>query len=286
LDFRKYILYSYEVITNLSVSVRAVERALDVLLCFTRQTPELSMTQIAEQVGIHKSTVHRLLATLENKRFVHRNPDTGMYRLGIRLLQMAYLTLEKNDLRRVAAPILQNLGEQYQENIHLAVLDDTDVVFLHIIESPQRVKLAAAIGQRLPAFATASGKAILAFLPEKMVRRILERGMPRLTPHTLISPSKFLEDVDSLKEQGFAISEQEYEEEINAIAAPIFDLDGQPIASVAVAGPAYRLTRERMIEISPNVVSTARQITREIAMAAVPLVNSTVDKLVTAGKSK
>lgn len=244
------------------------------------------MTQIAEQVGIHKSTVHRLLATLEKKRFVQRNPDTGIYQLGIRLLQMAYLTLEQNDLRRVATPFLQNLGVQYQENIHLAVLDDADVVFMYIIESPQRVKLAAAIGQRLPAFATASGKAILAFLPEKVVRQILDRGMPQLTSHTLVSPIKFLEDIDSIRERGFAISEQEFEEEINAVAAPILDLEGQPIASVAVAGPAYRLTHEQMIEIGPDVVATARQITREIAMAAVPMANSTVDKLVTTGKIK
>lgn len=230
---------------------------------------------------IHKSTVHRLLATLENKRFVQRDPDTGAHLLGIRLLQMAYLTLEQNDLRRVAAPFLRSLGEQYQENIHLAVQDDIDVVLLYIIESPQRVKLAAAIGQRLPAFATASGKAILAFLSEEMVRRIMDRGMPQLTPYTKNSPTTFFKDLHSIKEQGFAISEQEYEEEINAVAAPIFDLEGQPIASVAVAGPAYRLTRERMIEIGPVVVATARQITQDIILAAIPLVNSAVDGPVT-----
>ena len=236
------------------------------------------MTQIAEQVGIHKSTVHRMLATLEKKRFVKRDPDTGMYRLGIRLLQMAYLTLEHNDLHQVAAPFLRSLGQRYQENVHLAVLDDTDVVFTYIIESPQRVKLAAAIGQRLPAFATASGKAILAYMPEKMVRGILDRGMPQWTPYTHNSPDTFFEDIDSFKEQGFAISEQEYEAEINAVAAPIFDLDGGPIASVAVAGPAYRLTRAHMIEIGPSVVATARQITQEITMATNPKANSAVDQ--------
>ncbi len=122
------------------------------------------MTQIAEQVGIHKSTVHRLLATLESKRFIQRDPETGIYRLGVRLLQMAYLTLEQNDLRRIATPFLRGLRDQFQETIHLAVLDDTDVVFVNIIESSQRVKLAASLGQRLPAFATASGKAMFAFM--------------------------------------------------------------------------------------------------------------------------
>ena len=176
----------------MSESVRAVERALDVLLCFTSQTPELTMTQIADQVGIHKSTAHRLLATLENKRFIQRDQETGVYRLGIRLLQMAYLTLEQNDLRRLASPFMHRLCDLYEENIDLTLLDDGDVVFVNIFEGPQRVKLAAAIGQRLPAFATASGKAILGFMPEILVRKILDRGMPQLTPYTLISPDSLL----------------------------------------------------------------------------------------------
>ncbi len=261
----------------MSESVRAVDRALDVLLCFSNQTPELTMTQIAEQVGIHKSTAHRLLATLENKRFIQRDPDTGIYRLGIRLLQMAYLTLEQNDLRRLAIPFMHDLCDLYEENIDLTVLDDTDVVFINILEGPKRVKLAAAIGQRLPAFATASGKAILGFLPEKMVRRIINRGMPQLTAHTLSSPEILLDDLISVREQGFALSEQELEEQINAVAAPIFDSQRNPIASIAVAGPAYRLTRQKMIEIGPKLVATAQAISQEISMAGFPQINSTAN---------
>lgn len=265
----------------MSESVRAVDRALDVLLCFSSQTPELTMTQIAERVGIHKSTAHRLLATLETKRFIQRDHDTGVYRLGIRLMQMAYLTLEQNDLRRVAAPFMHRLCDQYEENIDLTVLDDTDVVFINILEGPHRVKLAAAIGQRLPAFATASGKAILGFMPEKLVRRILARGMPRLTAHTVISAGDLFKELNSVKESGFAISEQELEEQINAVAAPIFDQEGLPIASIAVAGPAYRLTRDRMIKIGPNLVAMAREISQEIKMVAFPLSNSGLGALVT-----
>ena len=151
----------------MSESIRAVERALDVLMCFTSQNPELSMTQISEMVEINKSTVHRLLATLEGKRFVERDAVTGIYRPGIRLLQLASLTLEHNDLRRLATPFLHELRDQFRENVNLSVLDEMDVVYLAVNESPQRVKLAAAPGQRLPAFCTASGKAILAFMPEE-----------------------------------------------------------------------------------------------------------------------
>lgn len=235
-------------------------------MCFNQQTPELSMTQIADQIGIHKSTVHRLLATLERNQFVQRNPATGTYRLGIRLLQMAYLTLEQNDLRRLAASHLRVLNEKYQENIHLAILDEADVVFVSLLESPQRVKLAAAIGQRLPAFATASGKAILAFLPEDHTRMILEKGMPRFTQNTPASPEAFFEDMRQIRKQGFALSEKEYEDEINAVAVPVFDPDRRPVASLAAAGPSYRLTREQMLVIGPDLVEAAGKISRELAL--------------------
>lgn len=248
----------------MSESIRAVERALDVLMCFTSQTPELTMTQISEMVEINKSTVHRLLATLEGKRFVERDPVTGIYRPGIRLLQMAFLTLEHNDLRRLATPFLHSLCDQYRENVNLSVLDDTDVIYLTVIESPQRVKLAAAPGQRLPAFCTASGKAILAYLPEEDVRQILEHGMPRYTQNTITSPGAFFEDIRNTRERGYAISEQEFEEGINALAAPICN---HPIASVSIAGPAYRLTRERMIEIGSQLIATTNNIAKEVELA-------------------
>ncbi|MBN1218045.1 MAG: IclR family transcriptional regulator [Anaerolineae bacterium] len=258
----------------MSQTIRAVERALDILLCFSRQTPELTMTQIAERVGLYKSTVHRLLATLEGRRFVQRDPDTGIYQPGVRLLQIAYLTLEHNNLRRLAVPFLLHLWEQQHETIDLAVLDDTDVVFLDVLESPRRVKLAAAIGQRLPAHSTASGKAILAFMPEETVRRIFKDDIPQFTQYTLCSPEALFEDLRHTREQGFALSLEEYEEGINAVAAPILNLNGQPIGAVAVAGPAYRFNREQMIEIAPLVLATVRDIAQEVEMATYPQINT------------
>jgi DNA-binding IclR family transcriptional regulator len=254
----------------LSESIRAVERALDVLQCFSRETPELSMTSISEQIGIHKSTVHRLLATLERRRYVQRDPTTGMYKLGIRLLQMAYLTLEHIDLRRLSTPYLRYLSERQQETVHLTILDGADVVFVNIIESQQRVKLAAALGQRLPAFATASGKAILAYLPEDEVRFVLSRGMPRFTEFTPGSPEAYFENLYTVREEGFAISVQELENDINAVAAPIFDMNDQPVASIAIAGPAYRLTPENMVELGPLVKATAGDISQELRYSLQP----------------
>jgi DNA-binding IclR family transcriptional regulator len=251
----------------MSESIRAVDRALDVLLCFSRQTPTLTMTQVSERVGINKSTVHRLLATLETKRFVDRDPVTGIYRPGLRLLQMAFLTLEHNDLRRLASPFLHELCKQHRENVNLAVLDGMEVIYLDAVESPQRVKLAAATGERLPAFCTASGKAILAYLSDDIVKKILEHGMPKRTATTIVTQEAFYEDARQIRTQGFSISRQEYEEGINAVAAPICI---HPIASISIAGPAYRLTQERMLEIGPNLASVAQKIAAEVEMAASP----------------
>jgi DNA-binding IclR family transcriptional regulator len=254
----------------LTDSVRTVERALNVLLCFSRDTPELTMTQIAEKAGLNKSTVHRLLATLERRRFLERDPKSGVYKLGIRILQMAYLTLETNVLRKLAFPFVRRLCKQHGETVNLAILDGSDVLFIDVNESPQQVKLAASIGQRLPAFSTASGKVILAYLPVEEARRILEKGMPQLTPYTITSPEAFFDNLKQIKQQGFAISTQEYEEGINAVAAAILDSAGFPIGSISIAGPTFRLPREKLMEISPTILTVAREISDEIDLIENP----------------
>src|SRR5512136_1393356 len=119
----------------MSESVRAVERALAILLCFSRNTPELTLTQIAERVGLNKSTVHRLLATLDHNRFIQRDPSTGAYRPGIRLMQFTYLMLEQNDLRRYAMPFMHHLWEQVRETVDLALFDNGEVVYIQVLES-------------------------------------------------------------------------------------------------------------------------------------------------------
>lgn len=244
----------------MSESIRAVDRALDVLSCFSIQTPELSMTEISERIGVNKSTVHRLLATLETRKFVQRDAQTSRYRLGIRMLQMAYLTMEQNDLKRLAHPYLHKLSDRFRENVNLAILDNTEVVYVDVVEGPQRVKIAASPGMRLPAFSTASGKAILAFLPQEKTFELLSKGMPKYTPTTLLTPESFMQNAIVTQKNGYAVSMQEFEDGINAVAVPIFSKNQYPVASVSVAGPAYRLTYEKMVEIGQEIIKTCAEI--------------------------
>jgi DNA-binding IclR family transcriptional regulator len=257
--------------------VRAVERAIDVLLCFCTDERSLSLTQIAGRVKMSKSTVYRLLATLENKHFVDRDRATGLYQLGLGFVEVASLVLQRMDLERWALPYLQRLSAECCETVDLAILDDTHVVYLLVVESVQRVKIAAAVGERLPAYCTATGKAFLAFLPAEQVQAILDKDAGQYRDGPPVSLPNLCRDLQATRERGYAISEQEYEQDINAVAAPILNADGWPMLVIAIVGPSFRLSPERMQRLGQSIRTTVDAITREIGPSALSsLISSTI----------
>ena len=259
----------------MSESVRAVARSLDILLCFSQSEPVLSLTEIAGRVKMPKSTVHRLLATLESKRFIKRDEATGFYHLGLRFIEMATLVQQNLDLERWAQPYLQRLCAECGETVDLAVLEGEQVVYLQVVESPQRVKLAAAVGQRLPAFCTASGKAFMAYLPDEQVTRILNAGLTRYTDSTRVSLEELRDELQLTRQRGFATSEQEYEKDIHAVAAPILNDDGYPLMVIAIVGPSFRMPHERMMVLGQSVRATIEVIKREVGPALSAIVSKT-----------
>jgi DNA-binding IclR family transcriptional regulator len=254
--------------------VRAVERALDILLCFTREEPMRSLTQIADSVHMSKTTVHRLLTSLEIKRFITRDKHTGMYRLGFPFIEMASLVLQDVDLHRWALPYLKQISSEYGETVDLSILDGSHVMYLEVIESPQRVKIAAAVGQHLPAYFTASGKALLAFMPEEQVQKILHDNLKEHDVLAKVSIPDILADLRDIAKLGYAISEQEYEQDINAVAAPIFDADHNPIASIAIVGPSFRLSKTRLPELGESIKRLTQVISNEIGPVALSAIVS------------
>jgi IclR family KDG regulon transcriptional repressor len=255
----------------LSQSVRAVERALDILMCFSKDKPVLSLTEIAEQAGINKSTIHRLLATLEKKRFIIRDRTTAMYQLGFLFVELSSIMLQNLDVNRWALPYLQQLSEQSGETVDLAVLNNGHVVYLQVVESSQRVKIAAAVGEQLPSFCTASGKAFLAYLPEEYTRKTLDTELTRYTVYTVVTPEELIIDLYQTREQGFATSEQEYEKDINAVAAPIMDSKDCPMAVIAIVGPSYRMPHDRMQMLGQMIRETADLIVQEVGLATLSM---------------
>lgn len=221
---------------------------------------------------MHKSTIHRLLQTLESKRFVVRDSTTGLYQLGFRFIELASVLLQEIDIQRWALPYLQHLSAETGETVDLAVLDGNEVIYLQVVETPQRVKIAAAVGQRLPVACTATGKAFLAFLPLEQVHQLLGNHLDQYTDNTLVSFSDLYKDLEETRQRGFAISEQEYENDINAVAAPIIDVDGCPLAVIAIVGPSFRMPYPRMLEIGQAIQNTARALAGEMGLASLSVI--------------
>ena len=245
--------------------VQSVERAVSVLKSFSANEPELGVGEISRRVGIPKSTVFRLLATLEESELISQNPDTGLYRLGIGLLVLANNAMISTDLQRVARPLLRHLVNDLNETVTLTILDGQDVVNLELFVSSERMIMRiGSVGRRMPVHATSSGKAIIAFKTEEEQKNILPSELEGFTPQTFTNHSQLKADLLQVREKGYAIALEELEFGLNALAVPIRNHEGEVIACVGVSGPSHRFTEEYIYEIIPSVLKTSAQLSFEL----------------------
>ncbi len=244
--------------------VRAVERALAILNCFDANNSVLGVTEIAGRLGLPKSTVHRILGTLESQGFVQQDPVTSQYQLGLKLMELGALVGTRAVLRQVSLPMLQALSGETEETVLLVVYDEGDVVYLDALECPQPVKIDARPGRRLPAYCTGSGKAFLSFMPQSEVESVIAGPLTARTPNTITDPAKLRENLAETRRRGYSISNEEYAVGIRAVGAPILSQSGEIWGVVAVAGPAFRLPDERIRVIGERTVAAARQISERI----------------------
>jgi DNA-binding IclR family transcriptional regulator len=159
---------------------------------------------------------------------------------------------------------LEQLVKDYQETVDLAVFDDGEMFYLEVLESPQPVKISATTGRHLPAHCTASGKAYLAYASEKDLDAVVDAGLEALTPHTICDPEALKEDLRLTRDRGYSVSQEEYERGISAVAAPVMDSSKQPIGVIAIAGPSYRLSPERIAELGAATRDTARELSSHL----------------------
>lgn len=240
-------------------AVQSLEKALALLDMLSTHADGLGVTELGQKLGMHKSTVHRLLATLVTCGYVDQDPLTDRYRPGIKLVGIGLQILGQLDFRQEAQPYLKELAEFSRETVHLSVLDNGDVVVVDRHFYPGTVTVN--IGFRLPAHCTAAGKVLLAFRPFDEVRRVIkEESLSRFTANTITSIDLLFFQLDRIKVQGYAVSAEEYAEGIRAIAAPIRDHTGQPVAAVSILGPASRLSIDRMGRLITVLTETCHSI--------------------------
>jgi DNA-binding IclR family transcriptional regulator len=250
--------------------VQVLDRALEILRLLGESQTDSSLAELCAALNLHKSTVHRLMMVLEQHRLVDKHPDTGRYRLGLRLFELGSKAISVLDLRERSRPFLDQVLCETQETVHLCILDEGEVLYLEKLEPQRSVRLASRVGRRVPAYCTSVGKAILAELPEAEVDNIIRRsGLKRITPNTITTPSALKEELRKIRTRGYSIDDEENEEGVRCVGAAIRDYSGRPAAAISVSGPAFRVSRASVAEIARSVTQAATALSGELGYVAV-----------------
>lgn len=249
--------------------VPAVDRAVDVLELLARQ-PGLTMTEIRRHLGLPKSSTFGLLRTLEHRNMVDRSPDTGRYRLGLNLLYLGGTMRARTDVRHMALDTMRQLVVDTQETCHLAVWDrrTMEIMYIEKLESPHWIRLDSFVGHRNPAYCTAVGKVLLAHLdPAALDRYLTTQPLVRCTPRTLTDPVQLRTTLHQVRLQGYAVDDEEHQQGVRCVAAPVRDADRQAVAAVSVSGLAMRMGDDKLPTLAGQVITAANEISRRLGAA-------------------
>ncbi len=243
------------------ITVRSVERALDILSAFIGSEKTLSLTEIANKVDLHKSTVHRLLNSLEARGYIEKLAESERYRLGNKIIELSSHATRSSDLIQTAVPEMTHLRDELSETVSLYIRDQHDRIRLHAIEGTQSLRRIAIIGQRLPLYAGASSKILLAFLPEHEQDKIFKN--PHWSP--AIDIRKFRQTLEGIRKNQYATSFGEREPGVASIAAPVFFENGSIAAALSISGPVDRFSDKQIHRMADVVVASANHITTMLA---------------------
>jgi len=245
--------------------IQAIERAVSILNAFSVETPELGVTELAEKVGLHKSTVHRFMVNLDAAGLVERNARSGRYRLGLHIFELGGLVMQQMNLWDEALPFLESLVRDTGETGHLAVLDGGEAIYIERVEARRALRVPSAVGRGYPAHATNLGKVLLADLPPERVAEIVsERGLAAFTPNTITDPSELNAELERIRERGYAIDDEEYDEGLRCIGAGVRDHSGHVVSALGIGGPVTRVTPARVEELADLVMAAARGLSRRL----------------------
>jgi IclR family transcriptional regulator, KDG regulon repressor len=229
-------------------SSKSLQKALRILLHLGQYGPEMGITDLASTMSLNKTTVYRLLQAMQKFELVEQNPDNERYRLGLKLHELGLKALESRTLQREAHRFLLEMSRRSHETVSLAVPTPGAIICLDRVNSPHTViTTRTEVGARFPAHCTAVGKAVLAYLSQEEIAAIVRNnGLPQFTPSTLIRVADLHENLRQVREQGYAIDNQELERGLSGVAAPVRNSSDRVIAAVGIAGPTLRFRGQEL----------------------------------------
>jgi len=253
-------------------TVKSLVKALRILDVLAEgEESAYTLTQLSRHLHLHISTVHRLLVNLIGQGFVEEAPRARGYQLSFKALRMGLRVLDRLDFRLVAQPLLRELNQQTQENVHLAILQETGAICIERFGSAQPVGPEARLGGVMPLHCTAAGKTILAYQSGDFLNQFARKiGFPRFTPSTITRLANLKKELERIREQGYALDQEETVEGLTCVAGPVLDHSGRVVAAFGVAGPATRLTPSVLPDIVRLVRTTSQKISFRLGYRATP----------------
>ena len=248
-----------------SSHVQSVEKALLLVELLAQENREMSLTEISKCSGWPKSTIHGLLATLRDYRYIDQSEMTGGYRLGVRFFEVGNVVASSWDIRRVAMPFMKELNIRFGEMVQLATEESGEVLYLEKVESNHLIRIVSEIGRRLPMHCSGLGKAMLAYMSSSEVKRIVTlHGLQKLTPRTITTLPQLEKELLITRRRGYAVDDREIMEGLRCVAAPIFVESGGVRYAVSISGMYNNMAGTRLEEMVVAVKEAAKGISRSM----------------------
>ena len=246
--------------------VQSVDRALQILLSFEAGGCEQqSINQISQNLGLPKSTVHRLLSALAQRGFIDQVSETGCYRLGLKVHSLGAHVVLARSLTSEGGPIMRRLLNLYGETVSLSMLDGIETVIVEKMESNLAMRVTSQIGKRNPLHCSAGGKVMLAFqTPETRARIIALLPLQRFTAKTITDADNLKVDLAAIRERGYAIDDEEIQDDQICISAPVWNFEGNVFAALTIPGPANRIRNKGIATIAASLVEGARELSLKL----------------------
>lgn len=245
--------------------LKTLDNAIQVINCFTKERNSWGVRELARELGVSHTAINRILKTFEKNGYLIQDTETKKYHLGLKFLELSQIVSENFSVIDKIKPIMKEITEQTGESIFLTWREQYDGVTLAIVESSESIKYSVSIGTRTPLYVGASCKVMMAFLPKEEQQEIIDQGLTQFTKNTTTNEEKLKEELQIIKDQNWSYTCGEYSDDVFGLGVPIFDQDGNIIASITIAGPEYRLTKNKKQQMLNVLLSRKTHIQRIIS---------------------
>jgi len=251
--------------TGKTNNIKSIVKAVNIINLLAGEGESMSLAHMASELNMSKSTLHGILSTLVDVRFLAQDQETGQYRLGVRLFQIGSQMSSMWNERKIAYPYIQQIVAEVGETVHMAVLDDYEVLYINKQESTNSIRIVTDIGAKLPAYCTGLGKVLLSGLSKQEFQQMLrKKELKSHTSYTITDPNVLWKELETIRSCGYAEDDQEYIEGLRCVAAPILNCEGTIVAALSISGPVSRMQNGKFEQCKMSLIKAGNEISEQM----------------------